>query len=76
MTEILIEVLACRKLEAKAEAAALERGWLAIKSDDSGGGGYQLVDLLTRRIVSGQKFDLTPSDVLAVCRANPRLNNL
>jgi hypothetical protein len=60
MTEILTETLHIRRLEAKAESAALEHGMLAIRADD---GTYQLINLLTRKI-AGARFE-SPLDVLA-----------
>jgi hypothetical protein len=59
------------EMECRAQEAAKRRGMLAIKSDkligsESNCGGFQLVDLKTRKVEAGEKFDLSAADVIGM----------
>jgi hypothetical protein len=63
------EALSARTLEALAKSVAKEHGLLAIKSDKTSdnGGGFQLVSLGTRKVIAGDKFELSALDILRIC---------
>ena len=63
------EALSARTLEALAQSVAKEHGMLAIKSGKASdnGGGFQLVSLATRKVIAGERFELSALDVIGFC---------
>jgi hypothetical protein len=60
-------------MESRARRAAIRVGWTAVKSrwrrdTHDNYGGFRIVDPDTDSVVYGEKFDLTPEDVIGLCR--------
>ena len=62
-----------KALEARARRAAMRVGLRAVKSRKRESfqnfGGFMLLDLYTPGVVDGARFDLTPEDVIEICKS-------
>jgi hypothetical protein len=61
-----------QSLEALAKSVARERGLVAVKSDTN---GFKLIDLATRKVISGHNFELSALDIITICHEAQQLRS-